>query len=144
MSKNSLDKIYLSDEKINSLLRYSSIEDYLKVDGLEFDVDNVMKELKLSGLPESYLLDIPIPITVLKDSDVLRFVSTYGLKNIVDFDNDCGHFFTKNDCEMLKLMFDMYLHFSGNEYDPNKKIDTKKVIEENGNYIDRPYTKDEF
>lgn len=144
MSKNSLDKIYLSDEKINSLLRYSSIEDYLKVDGLEFDVDNVMKELKLSGLPESYLLDIPIPITVLKDSDVLRFVSTYGLKNIVDFDNDCGHFFTKNDCEMLKLMFAMYLHFSGNEYDPNKKIDTKKVIEENGNYIDRPYTKDEF
>ena len=71
-------------------------------------------------------------------------MGTYGLRNFVDFDNECGHFFTKNNCEMLKLMDDMYLHYAGNEHDPNKTIHTKKNIDENGNYIDRPYTKDEF
>ena len=27
-------------------------------------------------------------------------------KNIVDFDNECGHFFTKNNCEMLKYIIE--------------------------------------
>ena len=85
-----------------------------------------------------------IPFSELLNYDVLSFIGTYGLKNIVDFDNECGHFFTKNNCEMLKSMFDMYLHYSGNEHDSNKTIYTKKNIDENGNYIDRPYTKDEF
>ena len=99
---------------------------------------------QLHELPDDYLETMPIPISELFNSNVLAFIARFGLQNIVDFDNECGHCFTKNDCEMLKLMDDMYLHYAANEHNPKKTIYTKKIIYENGNYIDRPYTKDEF
>ena len=132
--------IELTDEQYKEIFKYSSMEEYLKI----FNEDRatpVIEELKT--LPQDYVFNMSIPFSELLNYDVLSFVGTYGLKNIVDFDNECGHFFTKNNCEMLKLMNDMY-RYSGNEYDPNKTIHTKKNIDENGNYIDRPYTKDEF
>ena len=131
-----------TDEQYKEIFKYSSMEDYLKI----FHYGYLSKELieELQNLPEDYLFNMPIPFSELLSSDVLSFIGTYGLRNVVDFDNECGHFFTKNNCEMLKLMFDMYLHYGGNEHDPNKTIYTKKNIDENGNYIDRPYTKDEF
>lgn len=133
--------IELTDEQYKEIFKYSSMEEYLKIFN-EYRATPVIEELKT--LPQDYVFNMSIPFSELLNYDVLSFVGTYGLKNIVDFDNECGHFFTKNNCEMLKLMNDMYLHYSGNEHDPNKTIHTKKNIDENGNYIDRPYTKDEF
>lgn len=130
-----------TDEQYKEIFKYSSMEDYLKLFN-EWRATPVIEELKT--LPQDYVFNMSIPFSELLNYDVLSFIGTYGLKNIVDFDNECGHFFTKNNCEMLKLMNDMYLHYSGNEHDPNKTIHTKKNIDENGNYIDRPYTKDEF
>ena len=131
-----------TDEQYREIFKYSSMEEYLKI----FHYGNLPEELikELQELPEDYLFNMPIPFSELLSSNVLSFIGTYGLRNVVDFDNECGHFFTKNNCEMLKLMNDMYLHYGSNEHDPNKTIYTKKVIDENGNYIDRPYTKDEF
>lgn len=132
--------IKLTDEQYKEIFKYSSMEEYLKLfDG--FYASTIIKEL--GTLPHDYVFNMSIPFSELLSSDVLFFIGTYGLKNIVDFDNECGHFFTKNNCEMLKLMHDMYLRYGGSE-DPNKTIYTKKVVDENGNYIDRPYTKDEF
>lgn len=134
--------IKLTDEQYKEIFKYSSLEEYLKIFYYGYSPESLIKEL--NNLPEDYLFNIPIPFSQLLNSSVLTFIETYGLKNIVDFDNECGHFFTKNNCEMLKLMNNMYLHYSGNEHDPNKTIHTKKTTDENGNYIDRPYTKDEF
>ena len=131
-----------TDEQYKEIFKYSSMEDYLKIFHYGYLSEELIEELQ--NLPEDYLFNMPIPFSELLSSDVLSFIGTYGLRNVVDFDNECGHFFTKNNCEMLKLMFDMYLHYGGNEHDPNKTIYTKKNIDENGNYIDRPYTKDEF
>lgn len=133
--------IKLTDEQYKEIFKYSSMEEYLK-EFNEYEATPVIEELK--SLPQDYVFNMSIPFSELLNYDVLSFVGTYGLKNIVDFDNECGHFFTKNNCEMLKSMFNMYLHYSGNEHDSNKTIYTKKNIDENGNYIDRPYTKDEF
>lgn len=130
-----------TDEQYKEIFKYSSMEEYLKIFN-KWSATPVIEELK--SLPQDYVFNMPIPFSELLNYDVLSFIGTYGLKNIVDFDNECGHFFTKKNCEMLKLMNNMYLHYSGNEHDPNKTIHTKKNIDENGNYIDRPYTKDEF
>ena len=134
-------EIELTDEEYKAVFKYSSLESELdKIGG--YNVRYVIEELK--SLPKDYVFNIPIPFSVLLNSDVLIFIGEYGLKNVVDFDNECGHFFTKNNCEMLKLMHDMYLHYGGNIHDPSKTIYTKNNVDENGNYIDRPYTKDEF
>ncbi len=136
--------IELSNNEYRELFKYSSMKDYLKITNRyrEYAIDKIFEELKT--LPQDYIFDIPIPFDILNNSAVLSFISTYGLKNVVDFDNECGHFFTKNNCEMLKLMYDMYLHYGGNQSDPNKTIYTKNPYDENGNYVDRPYTKGEF
>ena len=133
--------IKLTDEQYKEIFKYSSMENYLKV-FTNRNATPIIDELK--SLPQDYIFNMSIPFTELLNYDVLSFIGTYGLKNIVDFDNECGHFFTKNNCEMLKLMNDMYLHYAVNERDPNKTIYTKKSIDENGNYVDKPYTKDEF
>lgn len=133
--------VKLTNEQYKEIFKYSSIEDYLKMFN-EYSAVPILEELK--SLPQDYIFTMSIPISALLNSGVLSFIETYGLKNIVDFDNECGHFFTKNNCEMLKLMYDMYLRYEENRNDPTKTFYTKKNIDENGNYINRPYTKDEF
>ena len=124
--------IKLTNEEYKEIFRYSSVQDYLKV----FNHDKLPKKLieELQNLPEDYLFNMSIPFSELLNRDVLSFVEMYGLKNVADFDNECGHFFTKNNCEMLKLMDEMYLHYGS--------FNTK--LDKNDDYIDRPYTKDEF
>lgn len=142
--KNGDDRppIKLTDEQYKEIFKYSSMEEYLKIFHYGYLDEILIKELQ--ELPEDYLFNMPIPFSELLNYDVLSFIEVYGLRNIVDFDNECGHFFTKNNCEMLKLMRKMYLHYGGNIHDISRTIFTKKNIDENGNYIDRPYTKDEF
>ena len=134
--------IKLTNEEYRELFKYSSIREYIK----HFNYDNEPIELfkELDSLPEDYLYNMPFPISAICDYYVIFFLNTYGLQNIVDFDNECGHFFSANNCEMLSLMFEMYLHYGGNQQDPNKIIYTKRIYDENGNYNNNPYTKDEF
>ena len=129
------EPIKLTNEQYKKIFKYSSIEEYLKTFSDGDIATPIIEELKT--LPRDYVFNISIPISELLNKNVLSFIGTYGLKNIVDFDNECGHFFTKNNCEMLKLMNDMYLMYSNLEYDPNKTIHIKKDY-------NRPYTKDEF
>lgn len=134
----------ISNNEYREIFKYSSIEDYLKQD-IRYNqhyMNKILEEIKT--LPEEYIYNMTIPFSMLKNRDVISFIGTYGIKNIVDFDNECGHFFTKNNCEMLELMNSMYLHYASNEHDENKTIYTRKMYDENGDYIDRPYTKDEF
>ena len=128
--------IELTNEQYKEIFKYSSLEEYLNKFFDSYVVNNILRELKT--LPQDYIFDMPIPVSeLLNNGATLAFSGTCGLKNIVDFDNGCGHFFTKNNCEMLKLMVkivDEYRSIISNEY----------IIDENGDYIVRPYTKDEF
>lgn len=135
------EPIMLSNDEYREIFKYSSMEEYLKKFD-EYLASKVIEELKT--LPQDYVFNVSIPFSTLCSYGVLNFVGIYGLKNIVDFDNECGQFFTKNNCAMLKSMYNMYLHYSINEHDPDKTIFTKNNYDEDGNYVDRPYTKDEF
>lgn len=126
--------IQLTNEEYKQLFKYSSMEDYLKLFN-RVDVPKIIEELKT--LPQDYVFNMFISFSELLNYDVLCFIGTFGLKNIVDFDNECGHFFTKNNCQMLKLMSTIYK-------DHYKIIYAKKQHDEKGNYIYGPYTKDEF
>ena len=129
-----------TDEQYKEIFRYSSLEDYLKTFNHGYLSEDFINELR--QLPKDYLFNMPFSFSTILNYHVLSFIETYGLRNVVDFDNECGHFFSNNNCEMLKLMFNMYLHYGGNEDDPKKSIYTRR--DENGYYIDGPYTKDQF
>ena len=132
--------IKTTNEQYKEIFKYSSMEEYLKSFNHGYLSEDLINELR--QLPEDYLFNMPFPFSTILNYHVLSFIETYGLRNVVDFDNECGHFFSNNNCEMLKLMFDMYLHYGGNEHDPKKSIYTRR--DENGYYIDGPYTKDQF
>lgn len=129
-----------TNEQYKEIFKYSSMEQHLKTFNNGYLSEDLINEL--SQLPEDYLFNMPFPFTAMLNYHVLSFIETYGLRNVVDFDNECGHFFSNNNCEMLNLMFDMYLHYGGNEQDPKKTIYTRR--DENGYYVDGPYTKDQF
>ena len=142
---NKRDKRYykgLTNDEYHEIFKYSSIEEYFTNLNGDSQLTGLSDELKT--LPEDYLYNMPFPISNLCNRYLLLFINEYGLKNIVDFDNECGHFFSKNDCEMLRLMYDMYLHYASNEHNSDRTILTRKRKDENGNYVERPYTKDEF
>ena len=116
--------IKLTNDQYREIFKYSSMEENLK----KISADNLEKVIKeFRELPEDYLFNIPINFSELFNENVLRFINIFGLRNVVDFDNECGHFFTKNNCKMLKLMNRVYLFHRSQSYE-----------------IDRPYTKDEF
>lgn len=127
--------VKLTNDQYKEIFKYSSMEDYLKLFNL-YCASKVMDELKT--LPQDYVFNMPIPFTTLLDSNVLEFIRYFGLKNVVDFDNECGHFFTKNDCKMLKLMYDMYLHYAVNEGK------TSIYKDKDGNYIGDGCNKEQF
>lgn len=86
--------IEISNKEYMEIFKYSSLEKYL--DG------PIIEELKT--LPENYIFNVPIPFSMLIKPNILRTINIFGLKNIVDFDNECGHFFTNNNFEMLELL----------------------------------------
>ena len=125
----------LTDIQYKEVFKYSSIEDYLKKFNSN-SATSICNELKL--LPKDYLFNISIPFSILKNKDVLNFLGAYGIKNIVDFDNECGHFFTKDNFKMLSSMSNMYLYGSyRSEFLP---LD---VYDSHFNYV-RHCTKEEF
>ena len=115
-----------TDEECNELFKYSSLKDYLN-GSTKYDVEKVIDELKL--LPQSY--SELLPFNVLNNENSLSFLSDYGVKNVVDFDNECGHFFSKNNFEVLKTIDKIY------HYGPKTDI---PYFEKKGEI----YTKDEF
>ncbi|MDY3757357.1 MAG: hypothetical protein SO009_03565, partial [Bacilli bacterium] len=126
-----------TDEQYKEIFKYSSMEEYFKT----FDQNSaslIIEELK--SLPSDFIFNTSIPFTEILDYDVMNFIAVFGLKNVVDFNDECGEFFTKNNCKMLNLMYDMYLHYAGNEQDRQKNI----YCDKDGNYIKGKFTKDQF
>lgn len=140
------DALELDNEQYKELFRYTSMKDYLsKVSNEDYYYDEIYKDLEYEGLTQEYLLDAGIPVKYLKNSDVIYFIRVYGIKNIYEFDQECGNFFTKDDCKMLRKMHDLYMHYAGNDHNPKTTFFTRRLTPDSeGNYPYRPYTKDEF
>lgn len=140
--KNYDEEYLLSNNEYKEIFKFSSIEDYFKKISCNLLTERFVNELH--EISEDYLFAMPIPFKELLNENVRYFIGLYGLKNIVNFDNECGHFFTKDNCKMLKSIHDIYLRNDINILDPNMTLNVKKNIDEKGNRVDRPYTKDEF
>lgn len=130
----------LSNQEYIEIFKYSSLEDYLKIFNHGYELINLFNELK--QLPKDYIFSMTIPFKELLSYNVLQVIETYGLKNIAEFDKECGHFFSSNNCEMLKNMFEMYLKYAKNEIDRSKIV--VDYLGKGNAFIDGPYTKDEF
>ena len=109
------DPLELTDDEYKELFKYSSMKDYLSQYD-SYGAGLLVEELK--KLPEDYVFNNSISFHELLNYEVLHFVGTFGLKNIVDFNEECDNFFTKDNYRILRLMFDMYLHYGGNNQDP--------------------------
>ena len=142
LGDNSLNTVKLTNEQYNVMFKYTSISDYLYKKLGDDHAEKLLDELGRQDA--SYLLDLCIPFDILIEEEVLSFVETYGLENVVNFDEECGHYFTDNNCERLRNMYAMYLHYGANEHDKDKTIFTRNMYDAQGNYVDRPYTKQEF
>lgn len=126
-----------TDEQYKEIFKYSSMEEYFKTID-QYSAPLIIEELK--SLPSDFIFNTSIPFTEILDNGVMHFIGVFGLKNVVDFNDECGEFFTKNNCKMLNLMYNMYLHYAGNEQDRQKNI----YCDKDGNYIKGKFTKDQF
>ena len=101
--------IKISNSQYETLFKYSSMEDYIKRINVDKDsrINRAFEEL--TTLSVDYIFSIPISFNeLINDSNILKFTGTYGLKNVIDFDNENNHFFTENNMLMLKFMYLMY------------------------------------
>ncbi len=139
-------RLNLENKQYKELFKYVSMKEYLSRNRFNtYDIEEIYKDLEYDGLTQEYLLDSLIQFELLKNYDVLSFIRTYGAKNILEFDEECGNFFTKNNCYMLTRMYDLYMHYAGNDHNPKTTFYTQKTeYDKDGNIIERPYTKDEF
>ena len=87
----------------------------------------------LAGMPIERVFETGFHFNTLLDSGALRFIKKYGLKNIVEFNHECGNFFSNNNGSVLKDMYKMYLEYG------DKYFETRPASETN-----RPYSKEEF
>ena len=131
--------ISFTDEQRKELLKYVPFEEILRSSAEDFTqsaIEKIIEEAKT--LPSDYIENMPFSLSKFKEYGVVRFIELYGLKNVIDFDRECGNFFSKNGGEMLSLMYTMYLNYAGNDHNPETSFYTKQDY--NRDY----YTKDEF
>lgn len=152
--------IKISNSQYEKLFKYSSIEDYTKRINVDKDSRITRACEDLTTLPVDYIFSIPIHFDeLINNSNILKFIGTYGLKNIIDFDNENNHFFTEGNMFILSYMYLMYcsdinLNFAemrsypryfiqrgnGKKYSP---LEQYHQIEKWDTTV-RTYTKDEF
>ena len=143
LSEDRYGLVSFTNEEFETIFQYSSLKEHL--DNVNsYYASFILKELE--SLPENYIFHTQIPFEVFLQYGVLTFIGRYGLKNVVDFDNECGHFFTNNNCYMLSNMFYIYLHYDGNNHDPDTNFWTKRQREDETeeDFFKRGFTKDEF
>lgn len=135
---NSNEAKYLELDTKKTLERYYSLEaianrlsDYGKS-----NFENIMKYTTREKI-ESY----GISPKLLENSNVLLLFTRYGLETVMQFDRENGNVFSKNDFELAKKMYDYYLHYAGNEHNPDKYLYYR--AEKTDDY-QKPYSMEDF
>lgn len=119
----------LENKHYKLIFKYFSLEKFLRAHN-SYPSKELIEELNSNP---NLIFDTKIPFVTFCNYYAISFVSKYGLQNVIEFDNECGNFFAKNDGQMLKIFDDMYLH-----YDHSGEFAIKPWDQE------RLYTKDEF
>ena len=88
------------------------------------------------------VLDSGLPFQLLFENNILSVMYLYGLKNIMQFDRECDHFFSKDDFRMLRLVYPMYLHYANNNHNNDTSFLPVK-FDQDGNYVSG-YTLEDF
>lgn len=123
--------VNVSNEDYQEIFKYISFENYFNA--IKTNVEGSFLVDELNNLPNDYISKMKIPFDVFfNDNKVWSFVKNYGIKSIVDFDENCGHFFSSNNFENL-LEFYNCVHYN------YSNISVYSPVEEN-----RPYTQEEF
>lgn len=105
----SWERLSLSNEEYKVIFKYSSLEEDLAKSN-EYHAQLLMAELH--DLSPDYIFNTQFPYELIRNKNVLGFVAIYGLQNTVEFDKECGNFFSKKDFVMLKNMYETYMHYS--------------------------------
>lgn len=122
----------LTDEDYKVLFKYSSVSNFLHN---LLKNSNLYEEMK--DMTAEELLSLPFSLNELRNVNVVKFLEEYGLHNVVDFENNCGHFFTQNDCFMLRNIYPLYM-----EYGFTKDENTTLIKSHQNGYT--PYSREEF
>jgi hypothetical protein len=125
----------LSNEEYKLIFKYSSFEDYL-VDGCNGYYVN--EELK--NLPEGYIFSTNLPFRFLSEPDVMDFIRFYGLKNVIDFDNENGNILTANNCRLIRQIINNTFS-DNNTHEMILDFETKNNITRNSGL---KYSKEQF
>ena len=137
------NRMFFTREEWREIFKYVSLEEEILKTNSYRGV-KLLEELK--HLPEDYIYNIPFSFTSLFNYDAVGFMGEFGIENVVDFDNECGHFFSRENDKMLKLMNDIYLRYANNR--PNNQnpymTSTSDMYDENNLYLGRLFNKDEF
>lgn len=119
------------DEYLKERIEYLRYNSYQGSENYNYNYDKFV--LGMDGMSIQEIIEAGFGFDILFNSEALKFINVYGIKNIVEFDRDCGHAFSKDNFALLKSIFDMYLHYG------NGRFYTRPFDE-----ADRPYTKEEF
>ena len=138
--KWSYQNIELSNEEYMEVFKYSSLEEFLK--NIQSSYGTYLLE-ELNTLSPNYIFKTEFPFELFKDPGVLGFVGIYGLKNTIEFDRECGNFFSKNNFRILKIMYETYMHYAHGAQD-GLKFYIIQPRDENGNLYEIPYRKEDF
>lgn len=125
------------DEYLHEKMDYLRLNNHVGWEDYSYDYEEFAKGL--DGMTVKEVVEAGFPLDVLLDRNVLNFVKTYGIKNIVEFDQECGNFFSQNNFQMLRIMQPVYMNYANNDHNPETTYYTKSW--ENH---DRPYTREEF
>lgn len=126
--KNNHDKesyIKLTNDEFKELFKYSSMEEYLnKICPFAY---SLIKEL--NNLPPNYIFNTFIPFSEITNNNILSFVSRFGIKNIVEFNNENNQFFEKDNFRYIELL-ERWLPKDFNILGPYKTKQTYEITTE--------------
>lgn len=125
---NSISR-YSSKREIADLLvtEMSSYEDLINDPKLDI-LDYYKKEmLKLVSDPDFSRLEAVEGINVKEiiksdDQGFFEFFNRYGINTVLDFEEENGPLFTKNNYANIKFINDAYMHYAGNDHDEETSL----------------------
>ncbi len=136
-AKKIVESPYVSEREVYSLRSIYGLADRMQ-DLSEYDRQKFDQILKYATIEE--IESYRIPREILSNSESLKAFAFFGLKTIMDFDRENGEIFSRENYNLLKSLFENYLHYDHSNM--LTRMDCRKMQE--GEPYDRPFTKEEF
>ena len=138
ISFRAYDYVQITNEEIMTIFQYYPFERFLERLSLgDWEKAHILNQFNESGFDS--LLHSNFYLRDFFQRDILKFVETFGLQNVIDFDNECGHIFSKDSSNYLSKMYSCYMHYPVDDQRFNFFYDS------DGHYITSgQYSKEQF